>query len=287
MLYGTIPSSIGELSQLQILQLDNNQFTGILPSSFSRLVFLVQLYLSSNFLVGHITDIFHDLQVLSHLVVNDNLFDGSLPVSISKLYNLNRIFLQNNVLSGNLDIVFNGNHLNLQFIQLSNNQFTGELPEQLFLSSDLISMSAVSNCFHGTISSSICLNKNLETLALDGLVCASSCQIKILPGISSAYVSSHSITGGIPPCLLSMPKLELLHISGNGLTGTLPSINKAWSTKLRKLSVSHNFLTGTISNAIQSNQWTKLDLSYNRLSGTLLSSFNSTTVNSSLTTITV
>jgi hypothetical protein len=197
---------------------------------------------------------------------------------------LNRIFLQNNVLSGNLDIVFNGNHLKLQFIQLSNNQFTGELPEQLFLSSDLISMSAVSNCFHGTISSSICLNKNLETLALDGLVCASSCQIKILPGISSAYVSSHSITGGIPPCLLSMPKLELLHISGNGLTGTLPSINKAWSTKLRKLSVSHNFLTGTISNAIQSNQWTNLDLSYNRLSGTLLSSFNSTTVNSSLTT---
>ena len=281
MLYGTIPNSIGELSQLQILQLDNNQFTGILPSSFSRLVSLVQLYLSSNLLTGSMDkNIFDSLIQLQIIEIQHNLFTGTIPLSLARLSYLNRFFVQDNLLSGRLDMVFNGSfQRNLSNVQLSNNQFIGTLPDQLFLTNSLVSISAVSNCFHGSIPSSICMNNRLKTLALDGLGCASSCRNIILPGISSAYISNRQITGGIPSCLFSMPYLELLHISGNRISGTIPS-NTIISIK--DLVLSHNFLTGTIPNAFQSNQWTNLDLSNNRLSGTLHSGFNATYLNSSL-----
>jgi Leucine-rich repeat (LRR) protein len=281
-LHGTIPNSIGELSQLQILQLDNNHFTGILPSSLSRLVSLVQLYLSSNFLTGSMDkNIFDSLTQLQIIEIQHNLFTGSIPLSLARLPFLNRLFVQDNLLSGHLDMVFNGSlQRNLSNVQLSNNQFTGTLPEQLFLTNSLVSVSAVSNCFHGLIPLNICMNNRLQTLALDGLGCASSCRNIILPGMSSAYISNRQITGGIPSCLFSMPYLELLHISGNRISGTIPSNT---IVSIKDLILSYNFLTGTIPNTFQSNQWTNLDLSNNRLSGTLHSGFNATYHNSSLT----
>ena len=202
---------------------------------------------------------------------------------ISKLPSLNRFFVQDNHLSGNLDKVFNGSYQRyLNNVQLSNNQFTGELPEQLFLSSSLVSVSAVSNCFHGSIPDSICLNTKLQTLALDGLVCASSCRKKILPGLSSSYISDRKIIGGIPYCLWLMTNLQVLHISGNSLTGTLPTSKIILSSALVDLSLSYNLLSGSIPNFIQEHNWNNLDLSHNRLSGTLSSSFNSTSNSSSL-----
>ena len=200
-----------------------------------------------------------------------------MPISLADVSSLTELFVHDNILSGNLINVFNGSHQSmLTTVQLSNNHFTGELPEQLFLSKSLQAMSAVSNCFHGTIPSSICINDNLMSLVLDGLVCASSCQTKILPGISSSYVSSRSVTGGIPDCLWSMPKLSILHLSGNRLTGTLPSGDKILSSSLKDLSLSYNLLTGNIPRNIQTKSWIKLDLSHNRFSDTLMSNFTIT-----------
>ena len=282
LLNGTIPSCLGKLSHILILTLSSNQFSGNIPSSFSDLISLRALDMADNLLTGSITDVFSSLPDLNALLLQDNFFTGTVPISLANLSSLSELFLQKNDLHGKLDQVFNGSlQKSLRNIQLSNNQFTGELPEQLFYSSSLVSVSAVSNCFHGTIPYSICLNKKLKTLALDGLVCASSCQTKILPGISSSYVSSRSITGGIPDCLWSMPKLKILHLSGNSLRGTLPSkIHNLFS--LRDLTLSYNSLSGIISRRIQERSWSNLDLSNNRFVGTLSSVFNSTSNNTSL-----
>jgi hypothetical protein len=124
--------------------------------------------------------------------------------------NLTRLFVQDNLFHGNLYSIFNNNDNDnkddddnntnnkkfqkLNNVQLSNNQFTGTLPNELFASQNLISFSAVSNCFHGIIPSTICLNSNLITLALDGLVCASSCRHYILStSLSYAYISTRKI----------------------------------------------------------------------------------------------
>jgi hypothetical protein len=69
-----------------------------------------------------------------------------------------------------------------------------------------------------------------------------------------------------------MPALQLLHLSGNGITGTIVS-NTRISDTLTDLSLSHNLFTGTIPMNIQTKVWENLDLSYNKLTGTLSSEF--------------
>ncbi len=280
---GTIPEWMNQLTKLNSFYLDNNLFTGTISSSLCVMIELTEIDFSANLLSSSIPDIFGTLLNLTDVQLEDNLLIGTIPSSISKLRWLSRLFVQNNYLSGSLNMVFNGSfQRNLSNIQLSNNQFTGELPEQLFLSSSLVSVSAVSNCFHGTISSSICMNNQLETLALDGLVCASSCRKHILPGISSSYVSRRSITGSIPDCLWSLPQLKVLHLSGNSLKITLPTNRIYFSKSISDLSLSHNLLTGSITSDLKSKLWSNLDLSHNRLSGTLDSSHFETTVDSAL-----
>lgn len=148
-------------------------------------------------------------------------------------------------------------------IQLSNNQFTGTLPEEIFSLARLSDFVAVSNCFRGTLPAAICNAKELSTLALDGLRTASSCRQYVLPTISNAYKLSTDFKGTIPPCIFNLRKLNTLHLSGNGLTGALPGDLEV-SKSLADLSLSHNILSGSIPHAIQERQWYSLDLSYNR-----------------------
>jgi len=272
-LTSTLPIWIGiSLNKLKTLSVDGNLFTGIISSSLSKLTSLQALHLSNNLFIGHIPDIFHTMIHLEEIELDNNILSGTIPISFNKLSSLDRLFIQNNYLSGNLLTAFNGTYQQrLSNIQLSNNQFTGKLPEELFISTSLVSVSAVSNCFHGTIPHSICTNMQLETLALDGLGCASSCRRKIFPGLSASYMTSGSISGSIPTCILIMPKLQVLHLSGNSLTSTLPSTAINWTNSLRDLSLSFNLLKGHISTNIDLSIWTKADFSNNRFSGTISS----------------
>jgi len=279
-LTGTIPSNLSNLTSLINLYLYLNLLTGIIPSSFNALISLQEFDPQGNLLTGTIPDIFSNLTGLILIHLSNNYFAGTVPSSIAKLQYLEQFFIQDNMLSGNLTNVFNGSlQKSLINVELTNNQFTGQLPDGLFLSSSLVSVAAVSNCFYGSIPSSICMNNQLVSLALDGLVCASSCRKKIFAGISSSYISTHSINGGIPQFIWSMPNLQVLHMSGNSLTGSLP-INL--SNSIMDLSLSYNLLTGRITSNIQERSWSNLDLSHNRISGTLLPNFNLSSNQSSL-----
>jgi len=84
-------------------------------------------------------------------------------------------------------------------------------------------------------------------------------------------MTSGSISGSIPTCILIMPKLQVLHLSGNSLTSTLPSTAINWTNSFRDLSLSFNLLKGHISTNIDLSIWTKADFSNNRFSGTISS----------------
>jgi hypothetical protein len=76
-------------------------------------------------------------------------------------------------------------------------------------------------------------------------------------------------SGILPPCPHVLPALQVLHMSGNGITGSLPQ-QMILAPALNDLSFSHNILTGSIPTTIQyQSTWTSLDLSFNKLSGTL------------------
>jgi hypothetical protein len=108
-------------------------------------------------------------------------------------------------------------------------------------------------------------------MALDGISSAQSCRTNVPIPWSSTYVIT-SLGGSVPPCLWDLSNLKVLHLSGNGLTGTLPANAKANFSDVR---MGYNKLSSTLVTWLGTLK--VLDLSCNRIEGTLghLSSFGS------------
>jgi Leucine-rich repeat (LRR) protein len=295
-LHGSLPASLGNLTQLRILWAHNNSLSGSLPASLGDMAGLRELYLLSNRLTGTLPPQLGNLVNLAYLYLEDNLLGGTIPpqlsnASLSLLYLQNNLltgtippalfrvqglkeaFLQGNHLHGNLDGLFNSTQLlrRFQILQVSDNQLTGTLPKDLFRLPSLTTFVASKNCLAGTLSESICVARGLSTLILDGLKSAPACRQNLFLATHSYQVVGND-HGTIPSCLFHMPRLATLHLSGNGLTGTLPELPAA-SVHLVDLSLSHNALTGTIPSSLQLRHWDNLDLSFNRLTGELQADF--------------
>lgn len=281
-LTGTIPASLGRLGKVQFLNLSDNLLQGTIPDSIVNASSLTTLDLSANQLVGTIPKYIGKLQNLQVLYLQSNQLTGSIPKTIANLTQLEALLLQKNDLVGPLTGVFDANtQHNLTIIQISENHLTGDFPDDIFYLSNLQTLVAVVNCFHGSLPACICDATSLVTIALDGLQSAATCQQKIMPLISNAYVTQHRLLGGIPSCLFELPKLYALHLSGNGLSGSLPK-DVNISPSLKSLSLSNNILTGSIPKAFQEKTWTMFDLSFNHLSGDLKTSFAAMPSNGSL-----
>lgn len=246
-LIGSIPSSLFiNKSKLQFLLLDYNQFTGTLPTELSN------------------------LESVELFDVASNVLSGSLPSELSKMRALQRFFVNLNAFSGSVTCFNSSSQYFLTNIELSNNQFSGSLPVEPFKIPQLQTFAAVSNCFTGTLPSEVmCGAESLTALALDGLHTASSCRVSLLPkSISSSYGLTYHTPGTIPSCLYNLRQLNTLHVSGNGLEGTLPS-DVSLSTVLTDFALSYNQFTGTIPDLFVLNPFNNFDLSFNRLTGTV------------------
>jgi Leucine-rich repeat (LRR) protein len=267
---GTIPSKlISALRSVGLLFLDNNLLTGPIPQNWSAPAATMNyLYLYSNYLTGSIPASLGHMPLLQNLNLSSNRLTGTIPASFQFLASVQVLMLHNNQLRGNIASVFSPLQTNLSTVQLSRNQLTGTLPAAAFLLPSLSSFAAVDNCFEGPLpEETICSSPSLSALVLDGLHSASSCK----RGVS---LSHHAFKlGAVPQCLLSMTNLATLHLSGSGLTGSLPTEANVGAV-LTDLSLSHNLLTGEIPGSILERDWDKLDLSYNRPAGTLHSARN-------------
>ena len=84
-LTGTIPSEIGQLSNLQYLDITNNQLTGNIPSSIGELNNLYGLYLYNNQLSGAFPAELGGCTNLRTLFVGYNNFSGVIPAALCNL----------------------------------------------------------------------------------------------------------------------------------------------------------------------------------------------------------
>jgi len=105
-LKGNIPSSIGNLTNLESLKLFFNQIEGTIPSEIGNLTKLKVLDLNSNNLVGQIPSSIGNLSQLNELLVSSNNLDGELPEEISTLTNLTSLVVFDNQLSGNIPLTY-------------------------------------------------------------------------------------------------------------------------------------------------------------------------------------
>jgi Leucine-rich repeat (LRR) protein len=266
---GPIPDNLCDIVGLRGLYANNNELVGTLPESLGECYNLLLIDFSYNELSGTMDMLFNHLFLLNSLYLTHNHFTGHLSSFVSMPV-LAILFLDENRLNGPITSIFNETeHTRLATLVLNNNEFTGPIPEVIFRLPSLVTFVGATNCFSTRLPESLCDNRQLRSLILDGLASASACRNMLLPGISASYSIYSSDSGTIPNCVYSLPGLSTLHLSGNRYTGSLPSEDIEISQSLTDLSISHNALTGTIPNSLQSKAWVNLDLSFNHLKGTL------------------
>uniref|UniRef100_A0A2P2KHL6 non-specific serine/threonine protein kinase n=2 Tax=Rhizophora mucronata TaxID=61149 RepID=A0A2P2KHL6_RHIMU len=99
-LSGALSPSIGNLTNLQIVLLQNNNITGPIPTEVGRLSKLHTLDLSSNFFTGEIPSSLGQLRSLQYLRLNNNSLSGQFPMSLTSMTQLVFLDLSYNNLSG-------------------------------------------------------------------------------------------------------------------------------------------------------------------------------------------
>gem|GEM_PF-3997879 len=97
-LKGFIPPELGNLSELQMLDLGLGQLQGTIPPFLGNLSQLTRLYLDDNQLSGVLPSEIGGLTSLTLLWVNRNKLEGNIPASIVNLQNTDSIRLDNNAL---------------------------------------------------------------------------------------------------------------------------------------------------------------------------------------------
>jgi hypothetical protein len=97
-----IPSDIGRLSNLSVLNLDNNaDLTGTVPSSLAKLTKLRLLSLSSTEVTGPgVIDQLLSWPLLEELILHNSFLSGTLPVDMSPLTNLLVLSLKDTLVGG-------------------------------------------------------------------------------------------------------------------------------------------------------------------------------------------
>ena len=128
-LNGTIPSSIGQLTELGTLWLNGNQLTGAIPISIGNLSKLDDLDLSSNQLTGNIPSSFGNLDNLVELLLQTNQLTGTIPSSFGRMSKLGLLELDNNQLTGNIPSSMSQGRI--AFLSVGNNMLSGPFPSFL------------------------------------------------------------------------------------------------------------------------------------------------------------
>ncbi|PON44642.1 Serine/threonine protein kinase [Parasponia andersonii] len=177
------------VSLKQSFQTSNSSFDSWNISNSSSLCFwpgiqcddtrktVVSLNISNSNISGTLSPVITLLPTLVTLSVSENNFSGSFP--FSKIRNLPR----------------------LRFLNISNNQFGGELDWDFSRLKELVALDAYNNFFNGSLPFGVTQLPNLHYLNLAG----------------------NYFSGSISPSYGNMVQLKYLSLAGNDLSGLIPS----------------------------------------------------------------
>lgn len=119
------PNTVGSLSPtLDLLNLDGNSLSGVLPDDLSNLVAWTGLFLGNNFFDGQLPTILGQLTLLSQLSLYDNSFRNSLPEELGNLDALVLLDLGSNLMSGSIPEALSG-LVSSESLFLEDNHWTG------------------------------------------------------------------------------------------------------------------------------------------------------------------
>ena len=285
-LNGEIPTELGDLSNLKLLFISDNNLTGTLPQGLIGLSGLESFRFHNNSgLCAPIDEAFqtwlHGIAEIygSSCAPEDSLEDREVLV---QLYNaldgenwnnnanwltelpirqwhgvindasgrVTRLLLESNGLAGEIPKEL-GSLSNLKRLELGNNDLTGEIPRELGNLSDLETLLLLGSTSRLTGGLSGGIPKELGTLSK----------------LEALNLKFNQLAGEIPTELGNLTSLETLLLDYNRLSGEIPAELGSLSN-LRSLEIIYNGLTGKIPKELGNlSNLTRLMLGHNQLSG--------------------
>lgn len=223
-LSGVLPPELGDLDELERLELRDIAIKGEIPDELGRLVRLRSLVIHESSITGRIPSALAGLRNLAVLSLNGNQLSGEIPATLGDLSNLVYLVLTGNRLSGEIPRSI-GNLGRLNWLQLGRNQLSGPIPPALGGLTRLTSLDLSNNGLSGSIPPELGNLSNLTFLQLDnnGLQGLIPPQLGALRALERAFLSSNLLSGPVPPGLGGMASLWQLDLSDNRqLAGPLP-----------------------------------------------------------------
>ncbi|KAJ9560523.1 hypothetical protein OSB04_005683 [Centaurea solstitialis] len=241
---GTICMPMRRHANLTWLDMSENDMIGTIPSDIQKFFpYLLNLNLSRNSLDGSIPSSVGDLSRLAVLDLSDNKLSGEVPKGLFSNISLLILKLSNNLLHG---MVLSGNSSfnDIAWLALDNNSFTGKIGNGTSKESpDMRIMDISNNFFTGTIPDWISnMSYEFEFVArnnsLEGQFPCGKTPFSFLD------ISQNSFSGPIPSCL-NFQSMKHLHLGSNKFIGSIPNAFRNLTSVLT-LDIGNNSLSGRI-----------------------------------------
>ncbi len=203
---GDLPQGLLAYTNLTIVRLGSNAFTGPIPTNLNP--YLIELDLHSNSFSGDIPFTIGALQVLEKLELSSNHLNGTLPQMLSGLRSLTHLGLAGNTFSTSSSssssfMAFNLME-NLTYLNLSGTGISGPISSSIGVLLNLLQLDLSHNQLDGAIPTVLANASKLQYLDL----------------------SWNNLTGKIPVELGSLNSLSYLNLSYNNLSGSVPEIKQ-------------------------------------------------------------
>ncbi|KAL4629202.1 hypothetical protein ACB092_05G290800 [Castanea dentata] len=262
-LSGTIPESLGKQSNLEILYIDRNPFVGVISEAhFSKLTKLKTFYAYNNPLVFNFSSNWVPPFQLEHLyimgcqsssgsiiVLHSNKLEGEIPPFVFKGSHLD---LSNNMFSKLALSLCEASNNSLEYLDLSNNRLSEELPDCWMQFEGLKILKLANNHFYGKIPSSMGSLIEIETLDLGNNNFSGELPstLKNCTKLVFLDLRNNSLSGPIPMWLgRSHPNLVVLFLRSNHFYGRMPP-HLCHLTHIQLLDLALNRITGSIPKCI-------------------------------------